>query len=500
MSRIIGTETEFGIVTQGPRLMDAVSSSTLIVNSYPLLPSQSVLWDYENENPLMDARGFEVDGERERPASDYNRLLNKVLANGGRFYVDGAHPEYATPECSNVYDLIAYEKAGERILEQALSRARHSGSEERTLHIYKNNTDHKGNSYGYHENYLVSRGVPFQKIVDQMMPFLVTRQIFCGAGKVGHENRTEAVSYQISQRADFFEALVDLNTMVKRPIINTRDEPHADPKRYRRLHVIVGDSNMSEVTTFLKVGTTSLILAMLEPEGDVAHEASVAYDGIGFQLENPVWAIRAISRDLTLRKHVKLSGGKEWSAIEIQRAYLDQAERFFEASDNPTVHAILHKWRAVLDQLAIDPMKLSREIDWVIKKEMIDSYTARKGWELSDPRVTMLDLQYHDVVQEKGLYYALERGRHVDRITSSDAVAAAEQNPPTDTRAYFRGACLKKFPKEVYAISWSSILFNTAKGIKKVPLMDPLKGGKSSIGTLLERSNTVEELLSMIAA
>ena len=490
MKRILGTETEFGIAAKNPESMDPVSNSIFLINSYTYLPSSSALWDYENENPLLDARGFEADGERERPGPEYNRLLNKLLSNGGRLYVDGAHPEYSTPECTNALDLVAYEKAGERILELCLEMAKRLQRGENQLSIYKNNTDSKGNSYGYHENYLVARSLSFDKIVAQLTPFFVTRQIFAGSGKVGSENKTESASYQISQRADFFEVLVDLNTMVKRPIINTRDEPHADPTRYRRLHVIVGDANMSEVTTYLKVGTTALVLAMVEEGREVA----------GVDLENAVRSIKEVSRDLTLKKKIRLARGVDWRPIEVQRAYLEQAEIHYAKTEDPIVKDILKRWRDVLDKLDEDPMQLSKQIDWVIKKELIESYMKRKGCDWKDPRISMMDLQYHDVVQEKGLYYALERGGYVERLISDETLADAQENPPKDTRAYFRGMCLKKFPKEVYAASWSSILFDIGNAtIKKVPLLDPLKGSQALVGRLLEEAKTVEELLTIIA-
>ncbi len=491
MKKILGTETEFGISIRGEERADAVSSSMFLVNSYPYLLSSSPLWDYENENPLLDARGFEADGERERPGAEYNRLLNKLLLNGGRLYVDGAHPEYSTPECSDPRELVLYEKAGERILELSVEFANRRKRGEGRFSIYKNNTDNKGNSYGYHENYLVDRSVPFEKLVDQLTPFFVSRQIFTGSGKVSLDIRGGGGPYQISQRADFFEVLVDLNTMVKRPIINTRDEPHADPTRYRRLHVIVGDANMSEVATYLKVGTTALVLTLIE-EGHLVS---------GVDLDNPVGAIKEISRDLTLKAKFRLKKGVKWSAIEIQRGYLLAAENHFAGSPDPITQDILRRWREVLDKLEEEPRQLARELDWIIKREMIESYMRRKecGWK--DPRVLMMDLQYHDVVQEKGLYYALERGNHVERVIPPEAVSDAQESPPEGTRAYFRGRCLKKFLKDVYAASWGTMLFNVGNGvIKKVLLMDPVKGNRELIGPILEKAQTVEELLALIAA
>jgi len=490
MRGIIGSETEFGISVRGEERSDAISNSVFLVNSYPYLLPSSPMWDYENENPLLDARGFEADGERERPGADYNRLLNKLLTNGGRFYVDGAHPEYSTPECSDPRELVLYEKAGERILELAADFANRRKRGEARFSIYKNNTDHKGNSYGYHENYLVDRSIPFEKLASQLIPFFVTRQIYAGAGKVGSDTKTGATHYQISQRADFFEVLIDLNTMSKRPIINTRDEPHADGTKYRRLHVIVGDANMSEVTTYLKVGTLMLVLAMIEK----------GYFVKGVDLSDPVRSMKDISRDLTLKEKYRLQRGVDWSAVEIQRCYLEEAERCFAQSTDLMTQDILKRWRRVLNQLEEEPGKLAREIDWVIKKGLIESYMERKGCGWKDPRVAMMDLQYHDVNQEKGLYAALERGNHLEQLIGPDEIPHAQEFPPEGTRAYFRGMCLKKFPKDVYAASWATVLFHGGNGvIKKVPLMDPRKGSKALVSPIFEKAKTVDELLSLLA-
>lgn len=489
--RILGTETEFGVLSKDRSALDTVSNAIFLANSYPHLPSQKILWDYDNENPLLDVRGFEVEGERERPGPEYNRVLNKILPNGGRLYVDGAHPEYSTPECTNALDLVAYEKAGERIMDLCREVASQiKGSEDHFL-VYKNNTDGKGNSYGHHENYLVSRSVPFDRIVSGLIPFLVSRQIFTGAGKVGAENKTDAVPYQISQRADFFETLVDLNTMVKRPIINTRDEPHADPKKYRRLHVIVGDSNMAEVATYLKVGSMALVLAMIEE--DFLPRPPV--------LDDPVAALRAVSRDLTVRRPIPLSGGGSATAIEIQRFYLSAAQRYLAQQEpDPVETDVVARWAGVIERLERDPLLLAREVDWVIKMDLIRSYMEGRGCGWDDPRVSLMDLQYHDLRLDKGLYYTLERKDRVERVVDNDRIVAAEQIAPADTRAYFRAACLKKFPKEIYAASWSSVLFDVGNAaIQKVPLMEPLKGTEAMTRGLVEDSGSVKELLAAIA-
>ena len=489
--RALGTETEFGIATRDSESVDPVSNSLFLINHYPSFPSPKILWDYENENPLLDIRGFEVEGERERPGPDYNRLLNKVLANGGRLYVDGAHPEYSTPECTTARGVVLYEKAGERILAaavRAVELVRGPGS----LLVYKNNTDGKGNSYGYHENYLVARAIPFERIARALIPFLVTRQIYAGAGKVGAENQTAAVSYQLSQRADFFETLMDLNTMVKRPIINTRDEPHADPAKYRRLHVIAGDVNMTEVATFLKVGAMSIVLDMVEDNWPLP----------AVELEDPVLAIKAVSRDLAVKGDLKLAGGRTATAIAVQRAYLRAAQDFYASHElTLPVKEVLVRWEETLDKLERDPRELDRELDWVAKRALIESYLERKGCGWDDPRVAMMDLQYHDVRPDKGLFYALERANRVERIVLDEEVRQAETVAPFDTRAYFRAACVKKWPQEVYAASWTSVLFDAGNAvIKKVPLLEPLRGTEALTKGLLDESETVDVLLEKLKA
>lgn len=491
MQRVLGTEIEFGIASRDTDAVDPVSSSLQLIGHYPALPAPQAIWDYENENPLLDVRGFEVEGERERPGPEYNRLLNKLLANGGRLYVDGAHPEYSTPECTNPRELVAFERAGERVMVECLrAMARARGGDKVVL--YKNNTDGKGNSYGYHENYLLARSVPFDRTVLVLVPFLVSRQIYAGAGKVGTENQTGPADYQMSQRADFFECLVDLNTMVKRPIINTRDEPHADPAKYRRLHVIVGDANMAELSTYLKVGTTAILLEMIE--------AGVEFPNL--ELEDPVRAIKDVSRDLDLKGTLKLADGRVNSAIGIQRAYLRAAMDFFACHElSQITKDVLVRWEEVLDKLERDPMLLVRDLDWVAKRQMIRSYMDRRGCGWDDPRVRLLDLQYHDVRPEKGLYYTLERSNMIERLLQDSEIARAECTAPTGTRAYFRGNCLKKFPRAVYAASWTSVLFDVGNTtIKKIPLMEPLRGTESLTRELLEGCDSAESLLAKLTA
>ncbi|HNA27125.1 MAG TPA: depupylase/deamidase Dop [Nitrospira sp.] len=490
-ARVIGTETEFGIASRDPNATDPVANSIHLIGHYPNLPAPQAVWDYENENPLLDARGFEVDGERERPGPDYNRQLNKVLANGGRLYVDGAHPEYSTPECTNAREVVAFERVGERIVAQAQAHITKERGRDQFV-LYKNNSDGKGNSYGYHENYLVARSVPFERITQVLTPFLVTRPIFAGSGKVGAENGTSPADYQISQRADFFETLVDLNTMVRRPIINTRDEPHSDSAKYRRLHVIVGDANMAELSTYLKVGTLSIVLELLEAGAELPK----------INLEDPVNTIKQVSRDMRVQESLKLTDGTSSTAIAVQRAYLKAAQGYFACHElNQVTKDVLVRWEDVLDRLEKDPRSLVRELDWVAKRYLIESYMDRKSCGWDDPRVRLMDFQYHDVRPEKGLYYTLERSHLIERIVLDHEIARAEMNPPVGTRAFFRGQCVRKYPNVVYGASWTSVLFDIGQNkIKKIPLMDPLRGTEALTGELLAQAETAAALLAKLSS
>ena len=490
MLRILGTETEFGIIARSSGNPDAVANSFRLISHCPHLPAPTALWDYENENPFLDARGFLVEGEPERPGSSYNRQLNKILPNAGRLYVDGAHPEYSTPECSNPREVVAYERAGDHIVAECLAHLNGSLEGEEFL-VYRNNSDGKGNSFGYHENYILSRQIPFEHVVAVLLPFFVSRPIFCGAGKVGAENGTDFIPYQISQRADFFECLLNLNTMVNRPIINTRDEPHAHQSHYRRVHVIVGDANMSEVSTFLKVGTTAIIMEMLEHQGPLPH----------IELADPVKAIKEVSRDLSVKASLPLLNGQHTSAIAIQRAFLQSAHDFFRTRElSPVTKEVLVRWESVLDTLERDPFELRREVDWVAKHALIRSYMDRKQCSWKDPRVAMMDLQYHDVRPTKGLYYTLERTGQMERLTLDHEIERARQAAPALTRAFFRGECLKRLPRQVYGMSWTSVLLDSGNStIKRIPLMDPYRGTQQLTQELFQDITSVDQLLSRLA-
>ncbi len=489
---VMGTEIEFGITVKNDPDFDPISSCVLIVNAYREDPAGEILWDYEQENPLADARGFQVDGEKYTPNQQENIARNKTLINGARYYVDHAHPEYSCPEVTNARDVVVHEKAGERIIEMSRREANTLLPAGADMLIYKNNSDRKGNSYGCHENYLMDRRTSFKQIVEHLLPFFATRQVYAGAGKVGSENRGQPCDYQLSQRADFFETEVALDTMVKRPIINTRDEPHADREKYRRLHVIVGDSNMSEYTIYLRNGVTALVLNMIE-------------DGVlpsGLVLRDSVRAIKEVSQDPTCKKKIALDNGKKLTAVEIQAEFLECALKYASTHEIDEVTAdVLEKWQYVLECLARDPMELTREIDWVAKRALIQGFMDRKNLDWQDLQIQMLDLQYHDSRIDKGLYYMLERQDKMERIVSDDEINAAVYTPPSDTRAYFRGECLRRYPSEVFGVNWDSISFGVeGQPVKRVMMSEPLKGTRAHVEELLNGSANAAELVKNLRA
>jgi proteasome accessory factor A len=484
---VIGSEIEYGITVQNDRDFDPISSCVLLVNSFQDDGTAEILWDYDQENPLADARGFHVEGEKYTPNQQENIARNKTLRNGARFYVDHAHPEYSTPEVTSVLDLIAYERAGERTLETARRAATALLPEGQTILIHKNNSDRKGNSYGCHENYLISRRTPFKDVVEFMTPFLVTRQIYCGAGKVGSENRQMPCTYQISQRADFFETEVALDTMVKRPIVNTRDEPHADRDKYRRLHVIIGDSNLSEVSNYLRTGVSCIVLAMIEDEAL----------GADLSIVDPVRVIKEISHDTDCKVQFAMERGGRRTAVELQQEYLDAALAYFSSREvDPVIKDILVRWERVLGKLAEDPMQLDREIDWVIKRKLVTTYMERRNVDWQHPSVAMMDLQYHDSRPDKGLYHLMERRGEVDRVIEDEDIVRALKSPPSDTRAYFRGECIRRYGSAVFGVNWDSISFNLGDDpIKRILMNEPLKGTKAHVEDLLEASESAEDLV-----
>ena len=410
--RVMGIETEYGISVPGHPHVNSMMTSSQVVTAYGAAVTTPARlrarWDYDEESPLRDARGFDMSRAEADPSQltdDDPGLANLILTNGARLYVDHAHPEYSSPEVTNPRDAVLWDKAGERIMARAVELvAQVPGS--MPVNLYKNNTDNKGASYGTHENYLMRRTTPFAEIVRHLIPFFVTRQVFTGAGRIGLGQDGRGKGFQLSQRADFFEVEVGLETTLKRPIINTRDEPHADPERFRRLHVIVGDANLAEVATYLKMGTTSLVLAMIEDD----------FLDVDLVLSAPVREMHAVSHDPGLRHLVTTVSGRRLTAVQVQLELLEQARKYVEQriDPDPDTVDVLERWESVLVRLESDPSSLSRELDWVAKLSLMQGYIDRDGIDWRHPRLELVDLQYSDVRPEKGLAQRLQaRGLHL---------------------------------------------------------------------------------------
>ncbi len=416
-----------------------------------------------------------------RRVVSWGRSSNVFLQNGARLYLDvGSHPEYATPECDSLYDLVVHDKAGERILESLVSSAEERLAEEAirgTVYLFKNNTDSAGNSYGCHENYLTRRADDMGHYAEVLIPFFVSRQIYTGAGKVLHTAR--GASYSIAQRAEHIWEGVSSATTRSRPIINTRDEPHADAERYRRLHVIVGDSNMSEYTTFVKVGSAAVMLRMLEDRRVVLRDMT---------LENPIRAIREISHDTSCRRLVRLANGREVSALDIQREYLDRALRYAETRGLPPLEQrALEMWEHCISTIENDPMKLDREVDWVIKFKLLEAFRERHSLPFGHPRVQLLDLQYHDVCRPRSPFYKLQRRGFVERVCTDVDVDAAIDQPPQTTRARLRGEFVRraKERKRDYTVDWVHLKLND-QAQRTVLCKDPFKSRDERVEKLID--------------
>ncbi|MGH8937804.1 MAG: depupylase/deamidase Dop, partial [Actinomycetes bacterium] len=360
--------------------------------------------------------------------------------------------------------------------------------------LYKNNVDGKGATYGTHENYLMSRSTPFTAVIAGLTPFFASRQVVCGSGRVGIGPAGEHAGFQLSQRSDYIEVEVGLETTLKRGIINTRDEPHADADKYRRLHVIIGDANLAEVSSYLKLGSTALVLAMIED----------SFLSVDLSVDRPVSTLHAVSHDPSLKQLVTLRSGRTLTAVQLQMEYAEQARKYVEdrfGSDaDPMTRDILDRWESVLTRLESDPMSLSRELDWVAKLVILEGFRSRDGLDWGSPRLEAVDLQYSDVRPEKGLFHRLSASGRFERVITDDEVARAVDHPPTDTRAYFRGRCLEKYPDEVAAASWDSVIFDLPgrDSLQRVPTLEPLRGTKEHVGALLDRCDTAEELVAAI--
>ncbi len=500
--KICGIETEYGIIVRGATDSNPITASSTLVNAYVALMAQAkanaarphrIGWDFEDESPGNDARGdalylsFAPEIE--------THLVNAVLTNGSRYYVDHAHPELSTPECADARQALLYDRAGEEILIRSMEGARTMLGPGEEIVVYKNNSDGKGQSYGCHENYLLARSVPFGRIVTGATTHFVTRQIFTGAGKVGSEApgvRIDDVPFQLTQRADFFEEEVGLETTLKRPIVNTRDEPHADPQKYRRLHVIVGDANMSEVATFLKLGTTALWLSVVEDD---------AFDR-EFRFAHPVQAMRQVSYDLGLEAPIEMVDGSKMSALDVQWELLAACNRYAETHGLECVGEavgteVLDLWEQVLTGLESDPMQLADQLDWVAKYRLLDGYRQRHDLAWGDARLRAMDLQYHDLRAEK----SLARRVGLRTLVDPEDVASALHDPPPDTRAWFRGTCLQRFPEEIVAANWDSMVFDVGTAsLQRVPMMEPTRGTRDQLGPLMERAGSAAELIALLSS
>lgn len=481
--RIMGSETEYGVFAPEKPSANPTVLSAFVVNTYDTLFKRDLSarlqtrWEYRSESPLSDARGFDMPRAQAHPTQltdtareltsediaaealseaghfaeriDWDAVtMNSILPNGARFYVDHAHPEYSSPEVTSPRAAVLWDAAGDHIAAQTVATiaqvAAGGQSSMPPVNLYKNNTDGKGQSYGSHENYLLPRSVDFEYLTLVLLPFFATRQIMVGAGRVGIGRAGEQPGFQISQRADFFERTVGLETTIRRPMVNTRDEPHAASEKYRRLHVISGDANLSHTSNLLKFGTMSLVLNLIEAKAAPA-----------IRLADPVAAMHTVSHDLTLTAQLPLAGGGSMTALDIQRAYLDAAKELEVEVDEATAE-ILQLWEDVLDALATNPLSLADRLDWVAKYALMSSYVAQ-GLSWDDPKLAAIDLQYSDVRPDKGLYHKLVALGRMKTLFSPEEIAQAASEPPRDTRAYLRGKLITTWPEEVVGANWDTL-------------------------------------------
>ena len=498
--KTLGLETEFGIVHRGAEEPNPVSASSLLINAYLASVEQAadpgqppVGWDFVDESPANDALCGDLSEALEPEIETH--LVNAVLSNGARYYVDHAHPEISNPECADARAAVLYDRAAELIAARSMETASAMLGGEGRLVVYKNNSDGKGNSYGCHENYLVDRATPFSRIVRRATAHFVTRQIFTGAGKVGAEapgRRLETEGFQLTQRADFIEEEVGLETTLKRPIVNTRDEPHADPSKYRRLHVILGDANLAQTATFLKLGTTALVLAMAE---DDVRQGDVGFDA-------PVAALRQVSHDLTLRQPLLLEDGRTATALAVQWELLAAARAYTErygtaAVGGDVAFEVLDCWERILAGLESDPMSLAGQLDWVAKLRLLEAYRSRHGLSWNHPRVRAADIQYHDLRPERSL--AARVG--LEPLVDDAEARLAMTEPPPDTRAFFRGRCLQRFAPDIVAANWDSVVFDLGSGsLRRVGMMEPTRGTADHVGRLFDECCNAADLLRRLEA
>jgi proteasome accessory factor PafA2 len=526
--RVMGAETEYGIHAPSAPGANATMMSARVVQAYAQVTRQRAAggaetrWDYTDEEPLHDARGWTLERGAAHPsqltdqppvldaeavALAYGReeleldgedesgslLMNMVLGNGARLYVDHAHPEYSSPEVTNPRDAVVWDAAGDLV---ALAAVRRLGADPELppINLYKNNTDNKSVSYGSHENYLMPRSVPVGDIVRGLTPFFVTRQIMCGAGRVGLGQDSSTPGYQISQRADFFEAEVGLETTIRRPIINTRDEPHATADKYRRLHVIIGDANLSQTSNYLKFGTTAMVLSLIE--AGLAPKVEV---------HEPVAALQAISHDTTLTATLRLLDGRRVTALDLQWMYHEAAAKLAQdtgvgdaVDGDGHTHDVLDRWAATLTQLDSDRKSAAASVEWLAKLSLLEGYRDRDNLAWDDARLGLVDLQWSDIRPEKGLYYRFLARNRMQRIVDDSSIVTAVTEPPSDTRAFFRGRCISTFGKDVVGASWDSVIFDVPGygRLQRVPTREPLRGTRALTGGLFARHRTAGPFLA----
>lgn len=497
--RIMGIESEFGISSPTNPSANPMILSSQVVNAYADLTMPNRIkrmrWDYDVESPLRDARGFDMSRADADPSQltneDYG-MANVVLSNGARFYVDHAHPEYSSPEVTNPLDAALWDAAGDRIMQRSAEHASKLSGE--LITAYKNNTDGKGVSYGTHENYQLSRATPFPRIVKYLTPFFVTRSLFAGSGRVGIGQDSRIPGFQLSSRADFFEAEIGLETTLRRPIINTRDEPHANPDEFRRLHVIVGDANLSQFVNYLKLGTTSLVLSMIEDD----------FLKVDLDLHDPVSYMHLVSHDLDFTEKLTLKSGKTITALEIQQTFIEQAYAYVHAhhKDDEMTMDVLNNWQRVIETLKTDPMSLSNELDWVAKFNIMDAYRKRDHAAWNDSRIETVDIQYADLRPTKGLALLLQAKGRMRTLFTDEQINSAIVNPPEDTRAYFRGNCIRKYESVVAAASWDSIIFDfgLTEPMVRLNTTDARKGTKDLTESLFVKDLSAQDFVATLSS
>ncbi|QQS00561.1 MAG: proteasome accessory factor PafA2 [Austwickia sp.] len=520
VGRVMGTETEFGISVPGRPDANPMVNSGRVVQAYAQAHGHRHLahqWDYVGESPLIDARGWALNRRVAHPSmltdewADDPTVANVILTNGARLYVDHAHPEYSAPEVTNPRDAVVFDRAGELVAAYAMDLLAGEAPEQAPANdprhgdpvvLYKNNTDGKGASYGFHENYLMTRETPFERIVTDLTPFFVARPLICGAGRVGIGAESGVAGFQISSRADFFEQRVGLETTFRRPIINTRDEPHATAERYRRLHVIVGDATFADVAGLVRMGATSLVLGMIEAGGLAAYGVR----GADLMPHDPVAAMHVLSHDPTLRATVRTESGRTITGLQLQWAYYQLVQGHLARSTggevDPATAEVLLRWEDLLTRLEADPMSAASLVDWVAKLKLLQGYRDRDGLAWDDPRLAAIDIQWSDLRPGKGLARRLEAAGRIERLVGDDDVRRAVDTPPADTRAWFRGECLRRYGDAVVAASWDSLVFDVpGRGaLQRVSTLEPLRGTRERTAALLDRCPDVAALLDELTA